>query len=91
VLVLVLAVVLLVVLDAGGVEEAVSVMVAGGTGVAAVVVTVDVDVDVDTDVLEVLAGLRTPQAMRSSEVSGLWPPMSAPWCSTIDEPSGPLS
>jgi hypothetical protein len=62
VLVLVLALVL--VLEVGGVDEVVSVTVAGGTVVAAVVVTVDVEVDVETDVLVALAGLSTPQATR---------------------------
>jgi hypothetical protein len=63
----------------------VSVMGAGEAGgtVATEVVTVDVETDVDTEVLVVLAGLSTPQAMRSSDSAVSW--------STIDEPSGPLS
>ena len=87
--VLVLVPALLVVV--GDVDEGVTVTVAGGTVVTALVVTVDVEVDVETDVLVVLAGLSTPQAMRLSESAELWPPTSAPWCSTIDEPSEPLS
>lgn len=77
-------------LGVGDVDEGVAVTVAGGT-VAAVVVTVDVEIDVEIDVLVVLAGLSTPQAMRLSESAELWLPTSAPWCSTIDEPSEPLS
>ena len=65
--------------------------VAGGTGLRAVVVTVDVEVDVETDVLAVLAALSTPQAMRLSSSARPWPLMLAPSCSTIDEPSDPLS
>lgn len=87
--VLVLVVALLV--EVGDVDEGVAVTVAGGTVVTAVVVTVDVEIDVETDVLVVLAGLSTPQAMRLSESAELWLPTSAPWCSTIDEPSEPVS
>lgn len=68
------------VVDSAGAGDVVSVTVAGGT---AVVVTVEVEVEVDTEVLVVLAGLSTPQAMRWSEV--------ASWCSRIAEPPGPLS
>ena len=78
-------------LEVGDVDEGVSVVVAGGTVVTAVVVTVDVEIEVETDVLAVLAGLSTPQAMRLSESAELWLPRSAPWCSTIDEPWEPLS
>ena len=84
--VLVLGLVLAPLLEAGDVDEGVSVIVAGGT-----VVTVDVEIDVETDVLAVLAGLSTPQAMRLSESAELWLPRSAPWCSTIDAPWEPLS
>ena len=73
-------------LEVGDVDEGVSGVVVGGT-----VVTVDVEVDVETDVLAALAGLSTPQAMRLSESAELWPPRSAPCCSTIDEPWEPLS
>lgn len=86
VLVLVLAL-----LAVGDVVEGVWVTVAGGTVVTAVVVTVDVEIDVETDVLVPLAGLITPQAMRLSESAELWLPRSALWCSTIEEPSEPLS
>lgn len=86
--VLVFVLVLALLLEVGDVDEGVSVTVAGGT---AVVVTVDVEIDVETDVLAALAGLSTPQAIRLSESAELWLPMSAPWCSTIDEPSEPLS
>ena len=78
-------------LEVGDVDEGVAVTVAGGTAVTAVVVTVDVEIDVETDVLVVLAGLSTPQATRLSESAELWLPTSAPWCSTIDEPSEPSS
>jgi hypothetical protein len=71
----------------GDVVEGVSLVVAGET----VVVMVDVETDVETDVLAVFAGLSTPQATRFSASAELWPPMSAPSCSTIDEPSDPLS
>jgi hypothetical protein len=77
--------------EVGAVGEVVSVTVAGGTVVAAVVVTVDVEIDVETDVLVVLAGLSTPQAMRRSDSAALWSPMSAPWCSTIDDPADPVN
>lgn len=87
----VLVLVLALLLEVGDVDEGVSMTVAGGTGVTAVVVTVDVEVDVETDVLAAFGGLSTPQAMRFSESGELWLPMSAPWCSTIDEPSEPLS
>ena len=80
--------VLVVGLEVGDVDEGVSLTVAGGT---AVVVTVDVDVDVETEVLETLAGLITPHAIRRSEFAVFCTPMSAPWCSTMEEPSGPLS
>jgi hypothetical protein len=89
VLVLVLGLALEVEVDAVG--EVVSVTVAGGTGVAAVVVTVDVEMDVETDVLVAVAGLSTPQATRWSDSAATGAPMSAPWCSTIDEPWAPLS
>jgi hypothetical protein len=91
VLVLVLGATLVVVVVVVGVVDAVvSVTVAGGTVVAAVVVTTDVEIDVETDVLVVPAGLSTPQAMRWSDAAAL-APISAPWSSTIDEPSAPLS
>ena len=73
-------------LEVGDVDEGVSEIVVGGT-----VVTVDVEVDVETDVLAALAGFSTPHAMRLSESAELWPPRSAPCCSTIDEPLEPLS
>jgi hypothetical protein len=92
VLVVVMVVPLLVVVD---VDEGVRLLVAGGTSVTddvtAVEVTVDVEVDVDTDVLAALAGLSTPQATRFSASAEVCPPMSAPSCSTIDEPLEPLS
>jgi len=81
VLVLVLGAALELVVSGAG--DVVSVTVAGGAVVAAVVVTVDVDVDVETDVLVVLAGLSTPQAMRWSEVASA--------CRTMADPPGPLS
>jgi hypothetical protein len=55
------------VVDSAGAGDVVSVTVAGGTAGDAVVVTVEVEVE--TDVLVVLAGLSTPQAMRWSEVA----------------------
>lgn len=82
----VLVLVLGLLLELGDVDEGVTVTVAGGT-----LVTVDVEIDVETDVLAVFAGLSTPQAMRFSASGELGPPMSAPRCSTIDEPSDPLS
>ena len=89
VLVLVLGATLVV--EVGAVDAVVSVAVAGGTVVTAVVVvTTDVETDVDTDVLVVPAGLSTPQATRWSD-SVVLAAVSAPWCSTIDEPSAPLS
>lgn len=90
--VLVLVLVLGVTVDVGAVEEGVTVTVAGGTGLTAVVAIVDVDTEVDTDVLVLvaLAGLSTPQAMRLSDPVAC-EPMSAPWSSTIEEPSEPLS
>jgi hypothetical protein len=90
VLVLVLGAALLV--EVGVVVEVVSVTVAGGTVVAALVVTVDVEIDVETDVLVALTGLSTPQATRWSDSAATGAPLvSAPWCSTIDEPSVLLS
>ena len=65
------------VVEVGGIDEVVSVAVAGGTALTDVVVTVDVDVDVETDVLVALAGLRTPQAMRWSEPAAVSDPKSA--------------
>jgi hypothetical protein len=89
--VLVLVPVLGVSVDVGAVEEGVTVTMADGTGLA-VVVIVDVDTEVDTDVLVLvaLAGLSTPQAMCLSDPVAC-EPMSAPWSSTIEEPSEPLS
>ena len=75
VLVLVLGAALVV--EVGGIDEVVSVAVAGGTALTEVVVTIDVDVDVETDVLVALTGLRTPQAIRWSEPAALSGPMSA--------------
>jgi hypothetical protein len=78
-------------LEVGDVVDDVCDVVTGGTAVTEVVVMVDVDVDVETEVLPALAGLITPQATRLSASAEVWPPMSAPWCNTIDEPLEPLS
>lgn len=56
------------VVDSAGAGDVVSVTVAGGTA-DVVTVEVEVEVEVETDVLVVLAGLSTPQAMRWSEVA----------------------